>query len=115
MDLGTRLFTWLRGEFVGEDTFGNRYYRERKAVRGRRRHRWVAFNGAVEATKVPPEWHAWLHYTADAPLGGSRRPWQKDHLPNLSGTSRAWFPKGHASRGGVRAHATGDYEPWRPE
>ena len=27
MTLGTRLLTWLRGELVGTDSFGNRYYR----------------------------------------------------------------------------------------
>jgi NADH:ubiquinone oxidoreductase subunit len=25
--LGTRLLTWLRGELVGSDQYGNRYYR----------------------------------------------------------------------------------------
>ena len=25
--LGTRLLTWLRGELVGADSYGNRYYR----------------------------------------------------------------------------------------
>ena len=44
-----------------------------------------------------------------------RRPWEKDHLPNLTGTIHAWKPKGAISRGGVRAKTTGDYEAWRPE
>ena len=26
--LGTRLLTWFRGELVGTDSYGNRYYRE---------------------------------------------------------------------------------------
>ena len=29
MSLGTLLYTWLRGELVGTDQFGNRYYREK--------------------------------------------------------------------------------------
>jgi hypothetical protein len=29
MTLGTRLLTWLRGELLATDSFGNRYYRER--------------------------------------------------------------------------------------
>jgi hypothetical protein len=32
----TRLLTWLRGEFVGTDSYGNRYYRERGAAPLRR-------------------------------------------------------------------------------
>ncbi len=114
MDLGTRLYTWLRGELVGEDGFGNRYFRDRKTARGRRERRWVMFNGAPEATKVPPEWHAWLHHTTDAPLEGARHAWQKPHRPNLSGTKHAYFPPGHDRRGGKRDKATGDYESWRP-
>ncbi|MCH7889514.1 MAG: NADH:ubiquinone oxidoreductase subunit NDUFA12, partial [Proteobacteria bacterium] len=40
MTIGTRLFTWMRGEAVGEDEFGNRYYQERRApTDGRRRRR----------------------------------------------------------------------------
>ena len=114
MDLGTRLYTWLHGEFVGEDAFGNRYFRDRRTARGRRERRWVMFNGKPEATKVPPEWHAWLHHTSDAPLEGARHSWQKPHCPNLSGTKFAYFPPGHDRRGGKRDKATSDYESWRP-
>lgn len=125
MTIGTRLFTWLRGELVGVDGAGNRYYRERgqrPLVRGggrpSRERRWVMYNGEIEASRVPPEWHAWLHHTIDAvpAHAGSRRyAWQKDHLPNLTGTPRAYRPPGSVLRGGARPPATGDYEPWIPE
>ena len=37
---------------------------------------------------MPPEWHAWLHYTTDTPLAETaRRPWQKPHLANATGTA----------------------------
>ncbi|MBN2751354.1 MAG: NADH:ubiquinone oxidoreductase subunit NDUFA12 [Rhodospirillaceae bacterium] len=114
MDLGTRLYTWLHGEFVGADSFGNRYFRARKTLRGQRERRWAMFNGKPEASKIPAEWHAWLHHTTDAPLEGVRYTWQKPHRPNLTGTKYASFPAGHARRGGRRNKATGDYEPWRP-
>ena len=72
MTLGTRLLTWFRGEAVGTDSFGNRYYRERgsrKLRRGggrfSREKRWVIYQGEPEGSKVPPEWHAWLHHTVD--------------------------------------------------
>jgi len=41
--------------------------------------------------------------------------WEKDHLPNLTGTVEAWRPKGSISRDGERPHAVGDYQAWRPE
>ena len=64
--LGTALATWRHGELVGMDEQGNRYYRDKngKSINGKPR-RWVVYNGDVEATRVPPEWHGWLHYTVD--------------------------------------------------
>lgn len=117
MTIGTRLFTWLRGEAVGTDQFGNQYFQDRKQIAGRRRRRWVIYNGEAEASRVPPDWHGWLHYTVDAPPpkdGLPRRDWQKDHQPNLTGTAEAYRPPGHVLASGRRDKATGDYEPWTP-
>lgn len=112
--IGTKLFTWWQGELVGTDGFGNRYFRTKS---GAAKKRWVLYNGKAEASKVPPEWHAWLHYTIDdAPIHGvERKPWEKDHLPNLSGTPYAYRPQGSVAKGGQRAAATGDYQAWQPE
>ena len=46
---GTLLNTWFRGIAVGCDQFGNRYYRSKDG-----KHRWVLYNGTVEASRVPP-------------------------------------------------------------
>jgi NADH:ubiquinone oxidoreductase subunit len=58
--IGTKLFTWRSGEFVGADDAGNKYYCEKKPRNPARQKRWVIFpDGAgVEASAVPPEWHA---------------------------------------------------------
>jgi NADH:ubiquinone oxidoreductase subunit len=110
-----------RGVFVGQDDFGNRYY-EAKDTKDSydhdRKRRWVVFKGYADASKVPPEWHGWLHHTFDEPPTRQpllRKPWEKDHLPNLSGTIYAYRPKGAIARGGERQRATGDYEAWKPE
>jgi NADH:ubiquinone oxidoreductase subunit len=124
MTLGTRLFTWLKGELVGTDEFGNRYFRERGQVRGgrgtvysARERRWVLYNGTPEASRVPAEWHGWLHHSTDAvpTQGVHHHPWEKEHKPNLSGTPGAYHPPGSILLGGHRQAAAGDYEPWRPE
>ena len=78
----------------------------------------MIYRGYAEASKVPAEWHGWLHYTFDEPpteVPLHRKTWELDHLPNLTGTLWAWRPKGAISRGGERAKASGDYEAWRPE
>lgn len=125
MTIGTRLFTWWKGELVGTDEFGNRYFREKPGRKLRlgggsdsRERRWVLYRGSAEASKVPAEWHGWLHHTArDLPVAGAepKYPWQKQHQPNLTGTPLAYRPPGSVLKGGHRAPTTGDYEPWRPE
>lgn len=117
MTIGTRLYTWLNGTLVGTDEFGNKYYRNKKKLQGRER-RWVLYRGIAEGSKVPAEWHAWLHHTVEDPLteeATQAKEWQQQHLPNLTGTKHAYYPKGDARRGGERPSATGDYEAWQPE
>jgi NADH:ubiquinone oxidoreductase subunit len=112
-----RIHTWRRGELVGADELGNRYYRSARAGQWGREPRWVIYNGEDEASLVPAEWHGWLHYSlAEPPTTHPppRRPWQKPHEPNRTGTAAAYRPPGHTLEGGRRARSTGDYQPWSP-
>ena len=118
--IGARFHIGRRGVLVGQDEMGNKYYQAKDvsdSYDGRKR-RWVIYNGYAEASKVSPDWHGWLHHTFEEPptLEPLRRQaWEKDHIPNLSGTINAWRPKGSLARGGERQKATGDYEAWKPE
>ena len=118
MNIGTWIFTKLNGRKVGADSAGNVYYEDRKPRPGpgsRRTRRWVAYKGDAEASAVPPEWHSWLHYTTDQPLPDTgRKPWQKPHEANHTGSAQSYRPPGHDYEGGKRAKATGDYEAWTP-
>ncbi len=104
--------------FVGADSLGNRYYAARARKGYRHDRRFVMYKGRPEASSVPPEWHGWLHHQTDKvpDMAGAsyRRPWQKPAQPNLTGTTAAYRPPGHLSRGGARDPATGDYEAWTP-
>ena len=115
--LGTRFYTWLYGEFVGEDEFGNRYYRRRGAKAPFAERRWVVFNGEIEASRVPPGWYGWLQHTFELPPSEApipTRPYEKPYEPNPTGTPRAYRPRGSVLRGTERPRAYGDYEPWTP-
>ena len=84
----------------------------------KRERRWVIYAGQPEASKVPPEWHGWLHGTQVEPpteVTPVHYPWMKPHLPNLTGTPLAYRPPGHTLSGGRRAAATGDYQAWSPD
>lgn len=117
---GTRLTLWRQGRLVGKDEFGNRYY-EQKRGRGPlgRPRRWVRYTRLSEPSKVPSDWHGWLHYTYDTPPVAETayhpRPWQRRHEMNKTGTSEAYRPAGSILSTAQRPKATGDYKAWRPE
>lgn len=117
MTATTRLYTFFHGKLVGSDQFGNKYYTEKRSPKDRTPKRWVMYNGVAEPSKVPADWHGWLHYTIDTPPSVQPRPhyrWEKSHLPNLTGTTGAYLPPGHLNKGGARSPATADYEAWKP-
>ena len=115
--IGTMLYTARKGEHVGTDAQGNKYYRS-KPKEGEKERRWVIYNGNNDASRVPSEWHGWLHGSFDD-VPESRLPpakiWEADYTPNATGTVSAYRPQGALERGGKRAKATGDYESWSPE
>ena len=118
--IGVRWTIKRTGRPVGEDEFGNRYYeaRNNKESYDGRKRRWVVYKGYAEASKVSPDWHGWLHHTFDKPPTIEplmRRGWEKDYIPNLTGTIEAWRPSGSLARTGERPPATGDYQAWRPD
>lgn len=113
------LVTALKGgRSVGSDLYGNKYYRAAARSGYAHERRWVVYSGEAEPSLVPPEWHGWLHHQTDViPASGTpsfRRPWQKPHRPNRSGTLAAWRPPGHMLSGGARPRVSADYDPWTP-
>ena len=84
---GTFLKTLFFGKFVGKDSFGNRYYKNKKDVR------WVVYKDNVEASKITSEWFLWMHYTInELPKDKEKYLWQKNHLENQTGTNNSYKP-----------------------
>ncbi|MEL6738312.1 MAG: NADH:ubiquinone oxidoreductase subunit NDUFA12 [Pseudomonadota bacterium] len=124
--LGTHLWASRQAaEHVGTDYAGNKYYRKRRKDSGastgsytQREQRWVIYDGANDASRVPAEWHGWLHGAFDDVPESHLPPakiWEADYTPNATGTPQAYLPQGSLDRGGKRARADGDYEAWSPE
>ncbi|NDR55767.1 MULTISPECIES: NADH:ubiquinone oxidoreductase subunit NDUFA12 [Aliiruegeria] len=109
---GTQFFTSRHGEKVGEDEQGNVYYRNEDDSK-----RWVIFDGEIEASRIPPDWHGWLHKTFDKPP--SERPlvhkdWEKPHIENMTASPElSYKPAGSLRR--IDPVEQSDYEAWRPE
>ncbi len=119
--LGTRFFTARHGERVGQDEFGNTYYRSKGGkldpALGHER-RWVVYNGSIEASTVPAGWNGWLHHTVDvAPSeeAYAAHEWQAAHLPNMTGTPQAYRPPGSAVVSRTHPKAGGVYDAWTPD
>lgn len=75
---------------VGKDEYGNKYYESKKQDYLGRPKRQVIYEGKAEASKIPPMWHAWLHYMInELPNNSNKYSWQQNYLPNLSGSKLA--------------------------
>ena len=88
--IGTFILTLFTGKFVGKDEFGNKYYSSSKGKR------WVIYKNKIETSKIPSEWHLWIHFlTKNKPSDDlSKFKWQRKHEENLTGTTKAYKPEG---------------------
>ena len=87
--VGTKLKTIFSGRYIGNDTFGNKYYESKKGKR------WVIYSDEIDASKIPVEWFSWIHFTPnriEKKHDLKKYEWQKPHLPNLTGTEKAYYP-----------------------
>jgi len=108
----------LKGNLVGIDKFGNKYYENRNLQSGR--HRWVEYaeKGRYNASQVPAEWHGWLHVitdrTGDELLMQKPKRYGLEHKENFSGEGEEliYHSKGHALNKGQRDWTR--YQPWEP-
>ena len=87
--IGTRLKTIFFGTFVGKDSFGNKYYKNKSDKR------WVIYKDEIDASKIPIEWYSWMHFTKNKIENThelKRYEWQKPHLSNQTGTENSYHP-----------------------
>ena len=105
--IGTFIYTLFKGKFAGSDNFGNKYYFNSKGKR------WVIYKNNVESSKIPPEWHLWIHFlTKNKPSENIKKfSWQKQHQENLTGTKKAYKPAGSLSSDSKKSIKK--YETWK--
>ncbi len=110
--------TLLLGTRVGRDTAGNIYYRHRALDT----KRWVIYNGIVDASKIPAEWHAWLHNMRRNPprrdSAADDRQWFKPHLANMTGTKMAQIREPYLKKDDAQTKDQAqnlEYQAWKPQ
>ena len=102
--LGTRIYTFFFGKFVGKDSFGNKYYNNKKGKR------WVIYSGEIDATKISDDWYSWMHYTKNKIENLhqlEKYDWQKQHQSNQTGTEKSYHPNKHNNEIGKK------YKSWK--
>ena len=116
MNIGTLIYTWIFGNLVAKDELGNKYYCNSKNFKNINSKRWVIFSNEIEASNIPAQWHAWLHKTIDIPPINYKHKygWQKNHIPNMTGTKDAYFPDSHPLSKVKNYTKKKEYVPWKP-
>ena len=109
MDILDRINLKLAYNNRGEDVYGNQYYESKNIDITGKYKRVVKYKGIAEPTKIPPMWHAWVHYlkkevpnTEETQVEG----WLKEHVPNLTGIER------YKTVFAPRKKVSSDYEAW---
>jgi NADH:ubiquinone oxidoreductase subunit len=110
MDLISKILIKLTSKEIGIDEFGNKYFEAKKTKNGQKK-RFVIYNGTAEPSKIPSEWHGWMHYNGNIPKITQKHHWQKIHLPNLTGTKFAHKPKAKQKQ---QDKTSSNYQAWQP-
>ena len=91
---------------IGSDSLGNAYYQS--ITKKGKVIRWVLYRKGKDPTTLPPSWAAWLQSTTlSAPKIIQAKSWQKERLPNLSGTDKAHKPE--------QSNDSHGYQAWTPQ
>ena len=108
---GTRLWSYIYGHEVGRDEKNNRYFRNKTDTK-----RWVIYQGEIDSSMTNPEWNNWLRYTSkDIPKETKKYFWQKNHIPNQTGTQIAYMPKSDQGSSITKKQKSLGYEKWKPK
>ena len=111
------LYTIFRGNLVGKDQDGNKYYTSDISHGIKKEKRWVLYKNEDDPTSIEPMWHSWLqHVVKNVPNLKTKKNfyWQKKISPNQTGTEKAYFPPGHTLNRERKIKKIKNYESWMP-
>lgn len=95
------ILSFRKKKLVGEDEFGNKYYRSHEK-------RFIKYSDNKDPTTISPYWYLWLHYAVDEKRSKTKMDWQLERIPNRTGTKFSYNPRN------AQVCRDEDYSPWKP-
>ena len=72
------LYTFFKGNLVGKDDDGKKYYTSNISHGVKKEKRWVLYNNDNDPTNIDPMWHGWLHHVIeDVPNSKTKKNFSK--------------------------------------
>ena len=102
--ISTRIYTYIFGNLIGEDSLGNKYFTTVDKSR-----RWVVYQKDNYASEVSIEWHGWLHWTTNSvPIKSKVKGLEKGkvHTRDIAEATSKYINK---------AESNLDYHAWDPD
>ena len=113
-NIGTILYSFLKGKKVGQDKIGNKFY----VHKNNENKKWVLYKYIVDPTSLDVKWQIWLTTAnSNAPLSIEENnfKWQKDKQPNLTGTINSYHPKININKSKKDIKNENKNSTWSPE
>jgi len=112
-NIGTILYSFLKGKKVGQDQQGNRFY----IHRNNKKKRWVLYKKLVDPTSLEVKWQIWLTETnmnEEVTSSNVNYKWQKNKKANQTGTPEAYHPGNETSTERKIIHKQNKNTIWKP-
>tara|TARA_Y100000768_G_C23563612_1_gene489367 strand:+ start:79 stop:387 length:309 start_codon:yes stop_codon:yes gene_type:complete len=61
MSIGFKIYSYLNGNLVHEDSLGNKFYHDKNNIN----KRWVVYAENLGPESLPTNYHNWLHNTSN--------------------------------------------------
>lgn len=98
MKILVKIYLKLFATKVGEDEYGNQFFELKRTDYLGRKKRYCLYKGYVEASKISPEWHPFMHYqiaAKDVKTTYKQYKWQKPAIPDTTLSNYKFLPKNH--------------------
>ena len=113
-NIGTILYSLLKGKKVGQDNQGNKFFIHKKNIK----KRWVLYKKQIDPTNLEIKWQIWLtENDRDKAIiiNNPNFKWQKNEKANLTGTLDSYHPGVLSGKDEITVNKKSKNSVWKPE